>query len=1140
VAVPLHDVLVAFQPLINVRIGGVVAVEAVASSPSGDLDELFREAQRDGLLADVDAQVAAHAVTAYAGHGIGLPLHLNVLASTVANAPERMGVVRTALREAGRREQEVTLEINPPVSGWGERLLSGAHSLRDCGFRIALDHVGGGEVPLELVADLRPDVVKLDRRLWQQVPERLHRLTFLDSVRHVCEATNARVVADGVDEQDHLALLRHHGVALGQGNLLAPVDQRPPENSWTSTTRLDASDPSVPAVEPRAAGPLVAEFIMPATMLPADVSADEVHQMFVSCPEITCIVLVDSNGRPQQTIDRNRFLLGVTGPYGYALHARKPAARLADEPRVVTTSTTALEALDLITRSSNDRFNEDAVVVDETGRCLGVVPAGTLIRGMTECKVEEAASLNPLTRLPGSDSLAREFARRIDHGDEFTLSWWDVNKFQAVNEKVGFAAGDHLIRSIGQSLSDAAAPLPSVRIAHPGRDDFLVLAPFEDLLALAKRVFDAQHEAHGMPITLSLATLVCSSTIRSYDEASRRLAPLKRFAKTLRGDSWVLSHPGTERIDILRGAHEGSGLPSGDGESERDQQPPLPGDDDTGGARPRRRPAELVAEAPAGIGVFDESERLVHANASLCSMLGYELSQLRGMSTWDLQHPQDAVSASRKPLTGQQEQAVSQRLLVRSDGRPVHCELHSALSVQDDGSQFWVVAFQDITRWHHRVEDLQRQATHDHLTGLPHRAAAKEHLNEVLGKTDPETVAVALCDIDHFKRINDSLGHGAGDDLLIALARCLEAELPPSCTPAKLPGDRFLITCSDVGSVGGIGSLASTVSSLMRRSMPLHGQLIRVSASVGAAAPSRSTTSADDLLRVVDAAMFQAKRRGPGRVSLAGPDLVSPADRQLLLERELRDALHGDRLTLHYQPVVEQDGSLVAVEALVRWHHPDRGLLTPEAFLPAAEQGDLLRDLDSWVLTTALREAVNWGEPEGSAVGIAVNLVGFVPDRPELVENVSALISGSGISAHRVVLEVGESSLSNLPSLTRSAITRLTASGVRFAVDDFGSGYSSLAQLKDLPAQIIKTDSGLVSTVGTEVADRAIPQAVVAIARATGRSCIVQGVETEAQFRALRELGVGAYQGGLLSPPLPPHELRTVVDSGALPIPNTS
>ena len=1116
-AVPLDDVGFVFQPLVNLRIGGVVAVEALVREPEGGIEELYRRAEHESDLAELDALLAARAVTEFTAHGKFLPLHINVLASTVAHAPAQLDVVRKALRDAGRREQDVTLEINPPVSGLGEVLLTGVHTLRECGFRLALDNVAGGEVPLELVADLPLDMVKLDSRWLRQLGQRHNRLSVFDAVRQVCDATGARLVVDGLDNAEQLAVLRHHDVPLGQGTLLAPADRRPPESVRTARTWADTPDRPAPADKPRAAGPLVSEFLSPARTLPAEVSADEARQAFAGHSGISGIVLVDDDGRPRWTLDRDRFLLAVTGPYGHALHASKPAARLADEPRMLTTSATALEALELVTHSGDERASDDAVIVDEAGICLGVVPASTLVRGLAEFKVEEAASLKPLTRLPGSDGLAREVARRIDRDDEFTLSWLDINDFTSVNTALGFAGGDNVIRALGRTLSDAAASLRSVVVAHPGRDDFLIVAGQDDLFRLVGKTVDAQHETGGVPITLSLATLMCSGMTQSYAEASRQLAPLKRFAKSLRGDGWVLCHPGSDRVDILRGQ-------PGDSSGEVSATEPAP-----------RRPAELVAAAPVGIGIFDESERLVHANAPLCELLGYRPDQLLGVSIKDLVHPEDASGAS----LGNQGNAVSQRVLLKSDGRALHCELRGALSVRDDGSQFWVVAFHDITSHHRMAEELRRQATRDSLTGLPNRTAAKQMLSDLLA-TSPNNVAIVLCDVDNVQRITDSLGYEAGNDLFVALARRLENELPHSCTPAKLPGGTFLVLCSQVGAAGGLDSLATTVSSALRTSMPLHGQFVRVSASVGAAAPVRPTTDADDLLRLADAALLQAKARGAGRVSLAGPGLMTSSDRQPRRERELREALHSDGLSVHYQPVVDEHGTVLLIEAHVRWPHPDHGLLTPDAFLPAASQGELLHDLDHWVLTTALREAARWPAPEGRPLDIAIPLFGVVPDTPGFFEEVAGLIAGAGISPHRVVVRLSASSLVDLTSPARTSLLRITERGVRFALDDFGTGCSSLDGLTNLPAQIVRLASGLVSNVDSDVASRAIAQAVSLVACATGRTCIAEGVENAAQFRTLRELGVGGYQGGLWSAPLPSHELHAVVESGSLPVSSSS
>jgi diguanylate cyclase (GGDEF)-like protein len=395
--------------------------------------------------------------------------------------------------------------------------------------------------------------------------------------------------------------------------------------------------------------------------------------------------------------------------------------------------------------------------------------------------------------------------------------------------------------------------------------------------------------------------------------------------------------------------------------------------------------------------------------------------------------------------------------------------------------------------------------------------------------------------VDNFKRVNDSLGHDVGDELITALARRLERGLPPSCTAARMSGDEYVVICSDVAEVGGVEALANTVAMLLRTAVPVRGQLLRVTAAIGAAVPSGPETTAADLLRFADAAMFDAKRRGTGRVSVANAEMIASANSQMLLEGQLRDALNNDGLVLHYQPVVAADGTVVSAEALVRWPHPQRGLLAPGEFLPVAEQGDLLRDLDRWVLRTALCEASTWPMMGGSVlsggVGVAVNLSGLVPGDPEFTEIVAAAVAETGIEWDRVVLELVETSLIDLPTRSRAAMMDLTDRGVRFAVDDFGTGYSSLARLKELPAQIIKVDRRFVAGVASDASDFAVARALVDMARAMGRSCVAEGVENATQFTVLRSIGVEAYQGWLLSRAVPAKEFRELLRNGPLPIP---
>ena len=277
-----------------------------------------------------------------------------------------------------------------------------------------------------------------------------------------------------------------------------------------------------------------------------------------------------------------------------------------------------------------------------------------------------------------------------------------------------------------------------------------------------------------------------------------------------------------------------------------------------------------------------------------------------------------------------------------------------------------------------------------------------------------------------------------------------------------------------------------------------------------------------DLLRYADAAMADAKRRGPGRVSQAGRDFVAAIDRQLTLEEQLRAAIERDELVLHYQPIVTPEDVTTGAEALVRWPHPQRGLLGPGQFLPVAEEADLLRELDRWVLRAALREAAGWP----AAVSVTVNLAGLLPEDPHFVEEVTGALARSGTAPQRLVLELVETTLVNLSEQARAALSSLAERGVRFAVDDFGTGYSSLARLKDLPAQIIKTDRDFIAHIATDPADLAVVRAVATMARSLGRRCVAEGVETAAQRDALRELAVDAYQGWLLSHPLPADGFR--------------
>lgn len=546
----LDDVRFAFQPLFNLNTGGVVAVEALARPHDGSVQDLLQAAFRAGLLVNADVGLACRAIRSAADFDLMLPLHVNLLAITVADKPEVMSPLYGALRDAGRSPDGIVIEIGEPYSRANRaRLARGMQTLRNHGFRIALDCVGEGDVPLGLLTSAAPDFIKLDREIVRSLPDDAARGALVRSLVHLGEYTGGQVVAEGVETEAELTYLRKLGVGHAQGNMLAPPQRRPAVNA-----RIAPEAVTETGEIRRHTGPRVTDFLHPATTLPENATSEEVREVLATQPSVTGVVLVDDEGRPRWSVDRNRFLLAVTGPYGHALHAKREAARLADRPHIIGTEASALDLLDVVAGANRERTNDDLIVVDHNERCMGVVRVADVVRGVAELKVEQAAALSPLTRLPGSDAIAKEVDRRIEAGEIFAVSWLDVDSFKLVNDTVGFAAGDDLIREIGHDLADLAVAFPGVQVGHVGGDDFLILAGLDETVPLSAHLLDKPYTAEGRHITLSLATLICvAGSVGSYREVSRLLAPVKEHAKSLAGSSWVMGRPGSERRDVLRG-----------------------------------------------------------------------------------------------------------------------------------------------------------------------------------------------------------------------------------------------------------------------------------------------------------------------------------------------------------------------------------------------------------------------------------------------------------------------------------------------------------------------------------------------------------------------------------------------------------
>ncbi|MER6386405.1 GGDEF domain-containing protein [Streptomyces sp. NPDC001250] len=522
----------AFQPVVNLRTGAVTALETLARPETGDiLAEARRDPELDGKLTVLALRAATRKETL-------LPLHLNVFAATLAD----LGGLRPlhdAVRAAGRMPWEVTLDVVPPYTHVPQRaLLEAVAALREQGFRISADGIGDGDVPLRLLTDLAPDLVKLDASL-------LSRPAAVRAMRTLCEELGALVAVEGVETELQYTAALSAGAQLAQGELFAPPARIPAADVY-----VPPRSPSTAAV-PRS-GPSVREFVRPAAVLPVTASAGQVRALLTGSPDVSGVLLVDQTGRPVRSVHRSRFLLSMSARYGHALYADRPAFKLGDAPRTVGADATAWEVLDVVAIGGRDRTSDDVAVVDRHGRCVGVVRLADLVRALAESRVEEAAGLNPLTRLPGSDTITSEVDQWIADGRSFALSWLDIDHFKQVNDGAGFAAGDELIRSVGRALQQAVSG--HARVGHIGGDDFLVLAEEESLDPLVGAVLDAPWTAGDRPVTLSLATVVCApGSVGDHRQAAAQLAPLKQAAKALRGASWVLGRAGLPGHEVRRG-----------------------------------------------------------------------------------------------------------------------------------------------------------------------------------------------------------------------------------------------------------------------------------------------------------------------------------------------------------------------------------------------------------------------------------------------------------------------------------------------------------------------------------------------------------------------------------------------------------
>ena len=557
----------------------------------------------------------------------------------------------------------------------------------------------------------------------------------------------------------------------------------------------------------------------------------------------------------------------------------------------------------------------------------------------------------------------------------------------------------------------------------------------------------------------------------------------------------------------------------------------------------------------------DQDRATTYVSPQLHDLVGYTTEQY--LSDPDLRtgilHPEDRervlAEDERTDETG--EPFRMEYRMVSWSGRVVWVRDEAAI-VRDEGGEplHRRGVMLDITEGKTLQDRLAHQAFHDPLTGLPNRALFRDRLAHALARLERagepgETagpyndaahapIAVLMVDLDNFKLINDSLGHDAGDELLVAVAERLRACVRPGDTVARLGGDEFTILLEDLGGVGEAARASERALAAFAAPFAVGRQEIFVTTSIGIAlGGSGPSGEPEDLLRAADLAMYGAKRKGKAKFEVFDPSMGAEAHARLGLENDLRRAVGagGGEFRVFYQPKVTLGtGALFGFEALIRWEHPERGLVAPDEFIPLAEETGIIVGVGRWVLGEACRRATAWQDlyPSDPPLTMSVNLSARQFQAPGLVEDVRAALEESGLSPGCLMLEITESVVMDDAPTSAGTLAALKALGVEIAVDDFGTGYSSLAYLKRFPVDFLKIDRSFVDRIGDPDAE-AIVAAMTDLAATLGLRVIAEGVETEEQRAKLQTLGCELAQGYLFSKPLPVPEAARILAARPAP-----
>jgi diguanylate cyclase (GGDEF)-like protein/PAS domain S-box-containing protein len=541
----------------------------------------------------------------------------------------------------------------------------------------------------------------------------------------------------------------------------------------------------------------------------------------------------------------------------------------------------------------------------------------------------------------------------------------------------------------------------------------------------------------------------------------------------------------------------------------------------------------LLEVSPFSIQELDTEGNIRYANPASAAILGYREDALTRMNVADLLPPEDRDAFRtliQRLVTHQPRPQPVENWNITRDGRRIRVRINwNYLRDEAGGVTGFVSIADDVTEARQAAAEIHHLAFHDHLTGLPNRLLLYEKLAARLtaqGRSG-RRFALHMLDLDYFKEINDSLGHPVGDRLLEAVAERLQAVVQADDFLARLGGDEFALLQGEVAEITETSALALKVLDAVNRPFKLDENLVYTNASIGILVNDDPQATADDLMSRADVALYKAKEAGRGTFAFFEDSMTLQLQQEMNLTHQLFQALERKEFILEYQPQFSlADGRLLGAEALLRWHHPERGVLGPGAFLEVAEKRGLMRPIGEWVLAEVARQAAAW-TARGLAFGqLAVNLCATQVNDDAFGEQVRTILEQTGADPRTLELEYTETVLMKTSETTRSALRALSDLGVSFAIDDFGTGFSSLIYLKRFHTDKLKIDREFVRDLLTDPGDAEIVKATIALGHALGLVTVAEGVEHEAQAAFLRRHGCDQVQGFLYARPMSPAALE--------------